>query len=56
LTDAEHSECCAAQARITDAATEARVVREIVKWLRDNGWDDVLPWIERGDWRAKGPR
>lgn len=48
-TIAEHRECCAAQARIT----EARVVAEIVAWLRERSWQSLSRDIERGDWRAK---
>lgn len=39
-------------------ATEARVVAEIVSWLRDTGheisrFSDLVDAIERGEWRKK---
>lgn len=54
MAEAEQSECCAAQARITEAATEARVVAEIGAYFREIEWSGAASLIERGDWRAKG--
>lgn len=52
---AEHSECCEAQARINEAATEARVVEEIAVQLDAAGMCGRAAWLRSGGWRAKEP-
>lgn len=56
MADAKQSECCAAQARITEAATEARVVAEIADYLDNGGYSGAGAMVRCGDWRTKVER